>query len=217
MSQYWNLSLQEPVRPAQGLLCFLITDVITSNLIRRQKLHVAERRYGSISSLSFGTRYVLVHDRSCFAPCHPQPVCTQAKRKFTSVPGNPAPLFQPHLYRSINSLLTWSCLGTLQGFLGANSGQRLLASSWLTVLLSAWNNSASKRLISMKFDIWVIFEICLQYSNCIKISQDYQVLYMKTGVRLWLYLTELMWLYLTELLWLYLTELLWLYLTELFL
>ena len=43
----------------------------------------------------------------------------------------------------------------------------------------------------MKFDIWIIFEICAEYSNCIKISQDYQVLYMKTGMHLWLYLTEL--------------------------
>ena len=95
VSQSWNPNLLEPLRPAQGLLCFLITDVINSNLIRRQKLRVAERRYGSISSLSFGISYVLVHDRGCLSPCHPQPVYAQAKREYPSLPGNPAPFFHP--------------------------------------------------------------------------------------------------------------------------
>ena len=63
------------------------------------------------------------------------------------------------LYRSIYSLLTWSYLVKLQGSLGAlqNSGKRILASTCLTIRPSAWNNSASKRLISMKSDIWIIF------------------------------------------------------------
>ena len=55
------------------------------------------------------------------------------------------------LYRSIYSLLTWSCLGILQEFLGAlqNSGERILASSYLTVRRSAWNYSAYTERIFM--------------------------------------------------------------------
>ena len=67
------------------------------------------------------------------------------------------------LFRSMYSLLTWSFLGTLQGILGA---------------------FAKFRTVTINF---VTSEI--RQSN--KIWQDYQVLYKKTLVHLWVYLTQL--------------------------
>jgi hypothetical protein len=65
------------------------------------------------------------------------------------------------LYRSIYHLLNLCVLGKLQGILGAlqNSGQRLLASSCPILRPSVFTEQhVSKRRISIKFDIWVIFE-----------------------------------------------------------
>ena len=56
---------------------------------------------------------------------------------------------------------------------------------------SARNNSTPTACIFMNFDIWVIFEICREYSNFIKIWQACPVLHMNTGVHLWLYLIHL--------------------------
>jgi hypothetical protein len=62
-----------------------------------------------------------------------QSVCSSYCRQLNAVSFSTA--LHAALYRSIYSLLTWSSLGKLQGFLGAlqNSGQRLLVSSCLTV------------------------------------------------------------------------------------
>jgi len=100
------------------------------------------------------------------------------------------------LYRSIYSLLTWSSLGTLQGFLGVFEKFRRATISFVmsncpSVRPSTWNNSAPTGRIFTKFHICVIFEVYRKYSNFIKMWQEYQALYIKTQqCHLRLYLTE---------------------------
>ena len=96
------------------------------------------------------------------------------------------------LYRSIYSVLTGSCLGTLQGFLGSFAKFQVVTIRFVisddpAVRPSAQNNSATTARILVNFGIRVNFETFPQYYNFITISQDSEVLYMKTGVCLWIY------------------------------
>jgi len=53
--------------------------------------------------------------------------------------------------------------------LSQNCQKRLLVSSYLSVCLSAWHNSAPTRWIFMKIDIWLFFsKICRENSSFIK-------------------------------------------------
>jgi hypothetical protein len=54
-----------------------------------------------------------------------------------------------------------------------NCEKRLLASSWLSIRLSKWNNSAVTGRIFMKFDISLFFSIFRKAVEKIQVSLEY--------------------------------------------
>jgi hypothetical protein len=71
--------------------------------------------------------------------------------------------------------------------------KRLLASSCLSVRLSAWNKPARTGRIFVKFHIFAFFYFSIIYreaSNFIKIPQEQRALYTKIFSHLWQYLAE---------------------------
>jgi hypothetical protein len=50
------------------------------------------------------------------------------------------------------------------------------------VCLSTWNNSAPTGRLFMKFDIWILFEICRENLSLIKVWQEWRANYMKSIV-----------------------------------
>ena len=100
---------------------------------------------------------VTVHCLVCYCECGSPSVPVTAVSWMLSVS---AQALHAALYRSIYSLLTWSYLGTMQGFLASsqNSGERLLASC-LNVRPFDWNNSVPTVRIFFKFDIWEFSKI----------------------------------------------------------
>jgi hypothetical protein len=76
-------------------------------------------------------------------------------------------------------------------FLGAFTKlQKATVSLIMSFCPSARTNSSATESICMKFNIWVIFEICLENSSFIEIWQEKRVLYMKIYVHFWSYLAQ---------------------------
>lgn len=66
--------------------------------------------------------------------------------------------------------------------LSHSPGKHLLASSFLSIYLSACITAAPTRRISLKFDIGAYMKICQGYVNLVKIGQKYRELYMNSEV-----------------------------------
>ena len=69
--------------------------------------------------------------------------------------------------------------------------QKATVSLIMSIFLSASDNLAPTKRISMKFDVWIFFfKICQENSSFINIQQEWWVLYVKTNIHFLSYLVQ---------------------------
>ena len=90
---------------------------------------------------------------------------------------------QVRVIRIPQQLTVWSFLGAFVKL------RKTTITFFMSVRLSAWNNSAPTGRICIKYYIWVFFEKS-ENSRFIKIGQEYAVLCMETTGSVWSYLGQ---------------------------